>query len=322
MCEQKNLMVVLFMRYAIISDVHGNIFALNAVLEDARAQGVDKFLLLGDYANSFPWGDEVTEVIRGLENTVVIRGNGEGYYINLEKTQPVEYAYEQFKPVYWAHRILSRESLEYLMELPETAFVSDGDCSIYLNHALSVFFRSPRIELFHSRNRNRIMNESPFSHEEYLIRAKAELLDCPGAVADILALPEGIHLFGHNHMQFHMQYEGRLFINPGSCGEPLDWNPSAAYTILICDGGVHTVEERRVEYDLSVAAEALIASEFTAYSPVWSEIMHRELLEGKDYFAQIISHILETGKKMGQAEYAPNNEIWQAAVDTWDINKA
>ena len=46
------------MRYAILSDIHGNRFALEAALADAQSQGADMYLLLGDY-NGFPWGNEV-----------------------------------------------------------------------------------------------------------------------------------------------------------------------------------------------------------------------------------------------------------------------
>jgi len=50
------------MKYAIISDIHGNLFAFKEVLADAKAQGVDMYLLIGDYASSFPWGNDVWDV--------------------------------------------------------------------------------------------------------------------------------------------------------------------------------------------------------------------------------------------------------------------
>ena len=73
------------MRYAVISDIHGNYPALKAVLADAGTQGTDTYLLLGDYTVVFPWVNEVTETIRGLKPSFVIRGNGEDYLIDLQK---------------------------------------------------------------------------------------------------------------------------------------------------------------------------------------------------------------------------------------------
>ena len=60
------------MKHAIISDIHGNIHAFKAVLADAMLQNVDKFLLLGDYASSFPYGNDVVDTIRKSENRLYL----------------------------------------------------------------------------------------------------------------------------------------------------------------------------------------------------------------------------------------------------------
>jgi len=306
------------MKYAIISDIHGNIHAFEAVLADAKAQGADMYLLIGDYASSFPHGNDVADAIRKLEPATVIRGNGEGYFIDLKGRDLQELAHEQFKPVYWGYRSLTQGNLEYMVNLPETAVVADGNTKIHLAHSMGLFFRTPEIGLFRSQIFRIMMEAAPFSHEEYLARAREALLACPGAVAEIHAMPEGIYLFGHNHLQFHMEYEGRLFINPGSCGEPLNWDTRAAYTLLTVDEGSWVVAERRVGYDLSLVVEGLDASGFTAYAPVWSDIMKREVATGKDYFYPFVVHVVDTARKMGETELPVSNEAWDAAVASWD----
>ena len=105
------------LKYAIISDIHGNIHAFKAVLTDAASQGVDMYLLLGDYASSFPYGNDVVDIIRNLGSCVAIRGNGEGYLIDLQGRNPAELTNEQFKPVYWAYQSLSAENMEYIAKL-------------------------------------------------------------------------------------------------------------------------------------------------------------------------------------------------------------
>ena len=306
------------MKYAILSDIHGNYHALKAVLDDAKAQDVDMYLLLGDYASTFPYGNEVTEEIRKIKPATVISGNGEGYFVNLQGSDPRKLTHEQFKPVYWGYRSLSRENLEYLVSLPETAIVTDGDTTIHLTHSMGLFYRSPQIELFHSQYFRALIEAAPFSHDEYLIRARDALLACPEALEEINAMPKGIYLFGHNHMQFHMEYEGRLFINPGSCGEPLDGDTRASYTLLTIDGADWVVTERRVKYDINLVVEGLDSSGFTAYSPAWSDVIKLDLTTGKDYFMSFVMHVVETGRKMGETRQPVSNEAWDAAVSTWD----
>ena len=69
------------MKYAVISDIHGNLEALETVPSDAEAQRVDGYILLGDYCLSNPEPDACVTRIRNLPNAYVIRGNEERYTI-------------------------------------------------------------------------------------------------------------------------------------------------------------------------------------------------------------------------------------------------
>ena len=307
------------MKYAIISDIHGNSHAFEAVLADAEAVGVDKYLLIGDYASSFSQGNDVVNAIRKLKSAVVIRGNGEDYFFALKEKDPQELTHEQAKPIYWGYRNLSHDNLEYLLNLPKTEIITDSGVNIHLAHAMDLFYREPRIELFRSGIFCRLMEATPFTHGEYLRLAREALLATPGAIDEIQSLPVGVYLFGHNHLQFYMEYEGRLFVNPGSCGEPLDWDTRAAYTILTITDGVSQVEERRVEYNIQAAIDALDSSGFTEYAPLWSKIMKLEAAEAKDYFGQFVAHIAETGRKMGETQFPVSNVVWEEVVRTWGV---
>ena len=308
------------MKYAIISDVHGNHHAFEAVIADARAQGVDMFLLLGDYTNSFPYGNDVVETLRKLNPIFAIQGNGEGYLMNLRGQNPLELTHEQFKPVYWGYQTLSHKNYEYLANLPKAMTISDLGTEIHLAHTMNLFYRTPEIKLFHSHHRRAMMNSDPFTHAQYLIRARNALLSCHEAMLEMIQLPKGIYLFGHNHMQFHMEHDGRLFINPGSCGEPLDWNTDASYTILTLSESKWDVAERRVKYNLDLVADGLVDSGFSAYAPMWSEIMKLELFSAKDYFMAFVVHVIETGRKMGFPDVPVNNAVWDVAVKSWDAD--
>jgi predicted phosphodiesterase len=306
------------MKYAIISDVHGNYHALKAALADAEKQGVDMYLFIGDYSYGFPWGNEVVDAIRGIENKAIIRGNGENYIIDFHDKEQSEWNLEQFKPVYWACRTFSKENIEYLITLPESLTITDCDFEINLNHAMGLFYRTPKLEMFYSWNFRQLMTISPFTHEEYLIRAKEELLSRADTFAEIEELPKGIYLFGHNHIQFYMEHEGKVFINPGSCGEALDWSATAAYTILDITDGDYTVSERRVTYDLDAVAKGLRSSGYYDYAPVWSDVMERGLVTGKDYFFPLLLHLIATGKELGLTEFPVSNYVWDKAIQTWN----
>ena len=306
------------MKYAIISDMHGNIHAFSTVLADAKAQGVDKFLLLGDYASSFPYGNDVVNTMRDLDACFAIRGNGEDYLIDLMGCNPDALTNEQFKPIYWSYRSLSAENLIYLANLPISTKITDSSADIHLTHHMDIYFRQPKIPLFHSELLRQIRKTTPITHDTYLAQAKNALLSDPNTLAEMNAMPKGIYLSGHNHLQFHMFYEDKLFINPGSCGEPLDWNTKASYTILTVTETAWTVDERRVRYDLDAASEGLVASGFANYAPMWAKIMELELHSAQDYFMPFVMHLVATGKEMGSTSYPVNETVWQRAVATFN----
>jgi len=309
------------MKYAIISDIHGNYPALKAVLADAKAFGVDKYLFLGDYYRDFPWVNEVVETIRGLKNAVAIRGNNEAYLIQRQIEDQAGWVYDNYKPSYWNFFALKPENLEYLISLPNDVIIPTKFGDIYLNHDLNVFFRKQRMPIFHTSAFRAWFEKSPRTHDDYLTAARDLALSRPDVVADISSLPKGIHLFGHNHLQFHMEYDGRLFVNPGACGCSANGNPSAVYTILGYSDNGWNVIERSVDYDRESTLAALKSSEFASYCPAWCKIVELNLLTGKDYLGPFIRHVREVGKQFGQETLPVNNDVWALAVETWDKDK-
>jgi len=308
------------MKYAIISDTHGNYPALTATLDDAKTQGVNEYILLGDYTYRFPWANEIVDTLRNLKPAYIVRGNGEGYLSNLISRKKSEMADEQTKPLYWAFNALTPENLLYLTSLPETMKISHDGTDIHIAHHMDLFYYSPAVEFFHTLEFQKKMKQARMSYDEYLACGREALLACPAALADINALPNGVYLFGHNHVQFYMEYEGKLFINPGSCGMAADWDATAAYMILECTNGICTVRARRVKYDLNTVADELINSGFHAYAPVWSDLIKMQLQTGKEYFGTFVTHVIETGARLGHTTYPVSSKVWEIAVKTWDMD--
>jgi len=299
--------------YALLSDIHGNLPALQAVVDDATAQGADRLLLLGDYYGDvpwLPWPNETVGVIRSLDNAVAIRGNKEAALAALFDQNQSGWTYEQFAPLYWNYRALTPDNLNWLTALPETAQIEN----IHVEHRMKLFFRKPIIEAFHSHKFPEHGDGTPFSHTEYLAHARKALHENAAAMSEIAAMPGGVYAFGHNHLQFHTQIGDKLFVNPGSCGSPMDRDARAPYTLLERTKDGWAVDERRVEYDV----EAVIAAaEACAQSGVWRKIAVSSLRYAKESLNPLFVLIEKTAEARGYDKRPVGNEIWREAAERY-----
>jgi diadenosine tetraphosphatase ApaH/serine/threonine PP2A family protein phosphatase len=207
---------------AILYDIHGNRLALDAVLDDARAAGADRFLLGGDYAAFGAWPVDCVERLRGLGDAATwIRGNWERW-LGDPSAAPDTAVVQGAAAA--AIRALGEPAVRELAALP--AAVELGD-TLYC-HA------------------------SPLSDTEPFTRDGADDEDqlLHGVTASRV-------VFGHTHLQFRRRSAGGIdLVNPGSVGLPWDGDTRAAYA-LVDEGG--ELELRRVDYDVETAAEALDA---------------------------------------------------------------
>jgi predicted phosphodiesterase len=253
-----------------------------------------------------------------IPKATIILGNKDDYLLRMSNEALSK---KQMAAAHWNLSRLKAENRAYLMSLPEAAVISENEITIRLNHSSDIFFRRPKFQPFYSSWFREQMNKTPFSHDDYLDFAYEALLSRKDALADIETLPKGIYLYGHNHLQFHAEYKGRIFINPGSCGTPLDCDATAAYTLLDIEGTSYTVTERRAAYDINEAIEALRLSDFSTEAPEWSKIAEKVLLDGQDYFNLFLTHVHETAQTLGDTSYPVSDTSWERASATWDFEK-
>ncbi|MGH2978744.1 MAG: metallophosphoesterase family protein [Solirubrobacterales bacterium] len=221
---------------ALLYDIHGNLPALDAVIEDARAQGADEFVLGGDYALAGAWPLECVKRIESLTGAW-IRGNTERW---LE--DPSDAPDEDL-----LHRLIEhcRDQLgggrvEGLFNLPPSLSV-DG---ALVCHA------SPNDDTL------TFMPEPTEGDHELLANTEEEIV-----------------FFGHSHIQFQRQAEGdRLLVNPGSVGLPFDGNRRAAYALW---RGGRDVELRRVQYDSDAYATQVRERMGEALGPAVETLVRR-----------------------------------------------
>ena len=118
------------MKYAIISDIHGNMPALRLVLEDAHKHGAESYLLAGDYSIRAPWFNEVIPTLRRLPNVRAVCGNEEKY-LHFPQGEDA-----QFAICYWAARQMHPENLVWLDSLPERLDWEADGAGLHMAHTL------------------------------------------------------------------------------------------------------------------------------------------------------------------------------------------
>ena len=198
-------------------DIHGNLAALEAVLAEAEREGVDRWLLGGDYAAFGPWPAETLDRLHALPDATWLRGNGERWLVDppLDAPDP-EFV---FAALAAAIAALPDGEVDRLISLPTLAEID----ATFWCHA------SPRsdVESFAPEPRD--------DDERLLAGVKDQRV-----------------VFGHSHLQFRRPGpDGTELVNPGSVGMPLDGDPRAAWAIRRDDG---EIEFRRTEYDVAPAA--------------------------------------------------------------------
>lgn len=220
------------MKIIVISDVHGNFHALQAVLRHARGQGAgEQVLSLGDATGYGPCPDQAVRWLQS-ENVISILGDYD------KKVLSKKHRKEQWARVdkpdkrmmfAWTYDSLSKKSRKFLKSLPEKRSFVINNLRILMTHT------SPD-------------PESQYLDSETSLKRLGELAD---------QVDVDVVLFGHSHRAFVRTVNGVSFINPGSVGRLDDGDPRASYALLDMRDGECQVQLFRVPYNITAAVQAL-----------------------------------------------------------------
>jgi putative phosphoesterase len=214
------------MRIAVISDIHSNFDALQAVLSDAGDH--DGLVCLGDLIGYGAQPNEVVSEIRSLKPESIIMGNHD-YAVSTGDTSG--FVHDAAQAIGWTRAQISSENLSYIANLRSRTTFTVGKVKIALAHG------SPRDPL----------NEYIYPDvSDFVLRSLVE-----ESGGDLL-------LLGHTHVPFTQSHGSQLIGNPGSVGQPRDGDPRASYAILELTDEVE-FEIRRVDYDIDAAASKIAA---------------------------------------------------------------
>lgn len=303
------------MKYAIISDIHSNYAAFEAVLDDISDKDVDGFIFVGDYIMDFPYPNETVDRIRSLKNAYVIKGNKEGYLENIKRNKKNLWKYDQHKTLYWTFEKLTDENIEYLISLPKQVEIdlSNGQKGLII-HRLDDVLKPTDVKI-RGHQYKKMMEKKPFTHKEYLNYIKKSLLKDKIFMENLVASPYDIIISGHNHIQWYADLNGKLIINPGSCGAPTDFRNGAPYTII-----EHTdkwiVTEHRVAYDVDKAIDDIMNTELYEISKVWTKLVITALKSSKETLRDYFIHLEKTANNFGEHGNPYSNYVWKRAYET------
>lgn len=307
------------MRIAIISDVHGNYPALVSVIEDAAANRVDKFIFIGDYIFDTPFSNEVVQLLMKmkLDNAYIIKGNKEGYLSNLVNDNQDNWTSEQFGGIYQTFRELQPDTYDFLINLDEEAIIRlNPAISVFAIHWLKFLQQSPKYNCSSKRFHIKMLAE-PFTHEQFLAEF-SDLINSDECRPYIEQIDANVILFGHDHLQSYAYCGEKLIINPGSCGQPLDFDTAAPYTILEITENRLNVIEKRAAYDVESAIEQAKKTVIYKKSKIWSELVFMAMRTGRDYFGiffEIARQITLSKNESGGTHFS--NSTWREAYEAF-----
>ena len=188
------------MTYAVISDTHGNIDALTAVLNETEKLKIDSYIFAGDYSSYLPYPNETVEKIRSIKNAIVIKGNEEGYLDEYAKQDQNTWTDGQFQAHYWLYKTLTESNHAYLKALPENTVFNDGSIKITVTHMSSDLYGTIEYKSFSS---NKIAQKyaTNFICRDTILHDIQEYVSTSSDFHEaIQPLANGVYIFGHTHI--------------------------------------------------------------------------------------------------------------------------
>ena len=233
------------MRYALISDIHANLPALEAVLADIAARGdADAIYHLGDLVGYAPWPNEVVTLLAS-QNIPGVAGNYDSTVATNYKHCGCRYEDRRQEELShlsydWTREHCSASTKRLLGALPFRIDI----------RPVGGHVAGPVVTLLHG---NQVLN-TVYVTEDRSDEFLAKMAQGVGARdGDVVA-------FGHTHIPWHRVVDGVHFVNTGSVGRPKDGDCRAGYAFLTVAPPHIGIEFRRVGYDVERAVQAIVES--------------------------------------------------------------
>ncbi len=234
------------MKYAVLSDIHANLEALDAILADIKECDLDRILVLGDLVGYGADPNLVIERMREIDNPFIIRGNHDKVAVGLEPSH--SFNSQARAAIEWTTKTLTSENKEFLISLPAGPVIIDS-----------------LVEVCHG---------APFDEDVYIF-------DETVVKKSLTMSRRLLCLFGHTHVpaMYELRNQKVLYenvsqrwhqlkiadnnhsnfiVNFGSVGQPRDGDPRAAWGLVDTETGI--VTWRRVNYEVEKTQAKILAA--------------------------------------------------------------
>jgi diadenosine tetraphosphatase ApaH/serine/threonine PP2A family protein phosphatase len=227
---------------AVFSDVHSNLEALEAVMTDAKANGIKRFVCLGDIVGYAASPAQCVDLVRGLK-CPVLQGNHDAAASSNSDPDSSSMHDMALAGIEYSRKTLSHEQRTYLSNLPLT-------------------FSSGRSQYVHASLEE--PGDWGYVMGSYDALAHFEKQELPVCFCGHTHVPAVWHPSRQGMLTYptdgrvRLPEGGKTLVNVGSVGQPRDGNPLACYVVY--DEIANTVEFRRVAYDIGKAGEKIVAA--------------------------------------------------------------
>jgi predicted phosphodiesterase len=264
-------------RIAVIADIHGNVPALRAVLDDLDRQSLDEVIVGGDLVGRGPQGSRIVDIIadRGWPT---IRGNHEDYLLSFRrKDVPDDWLEaDEWAASRWMAAELDDEHAEFVDQLPMayTSSVAPG---------------------------LRVVHGSPESYTDGI----GPWLDQSAIARRWNQVDESVLVCAHTHRPLIRQIDrdSGIVVNVGSVGLPFNGDPRAQYAILEHSDGRWDVEFRQVEYDRDHLIERYHDTGFLTDGGITAEVLLREVREARPFLVPFLEWCKLTGRDVHRESF-------------------
>ncbi|MCB9421147.1 MAG: metallophosphoesterase family protein [Ardenticatenaceae bacterium] len=258
------------MKLAIISDIHGNQIALEAVLADIKRVGVDQIICLGDIANVGPHPGQCIDIIRDL-NCPVLQGNHELYLLgcfedDAWRTSPI------WAGMRWAREQLRPDQIDFIANLP-LRYEIEGN----------------------GRARATFVHASPLTQYRGFMPHHDDT-----AIAERMNGLDDTTLFcGHTHVPLYRPWSNSWLVNTGALGMPIDGTPTAKYVIATQLQQEWHVQYRMIEYNLKQLMAEFEAVGLQEVGGKVTAVFRYQMLTGQplgNYFFDEMNRLIQNEK--------------------------
>ena len=250
------------MKIAVIADIHANLAALEACLQDVHRQGVDEIVVNGDIVNRAPQNIEVLERL-SQEHCHYVLGNHDDLMIKwIERSQDLPS--EWFDSSFWRGTAMVAEELaqggwlDCLRDIPFAYRLDLPDAeSLLITHGSPDHYR----EGYGSRLSSERMGQIVCDH------------------------PADVYIGSHTHKPLLRWHEGKRFINTGAVGTSFNGDPRAHYLLLELRGSNWHADFRAVTYDLAKAISDFQQSRYFDEGGLGARLFFEELMRAKPIYS-------------------------------------